>query len=81
MKAHKNKFPEILAIKRLALSKPIKYSRITSDYFKNYVIPSVAHCARFYAVPKVHKRLEIPFRPLVSGMNQIFGFTFFSSSE
>ncbi|XP_054710410.1 uncharacterized protein LOC129220094, partial [Uloborus diversus] len=34
---------------------------------KRSVIPSTANCARFYALPKVHKA-GIPFRPIVSNI-------------
>ncbi|XP_054706551.1 uncharacterized protein LOC129216363 [Uloborus diversus] len=43
----------------------VKYFPIISESSKRSLTPSVAHCARFYTLPKVHKP-DIPLRPIVS---------------
>ncbi|XP_054720929.1 cationic amino acid transporter 2-like [Uloborus diversus] len=45
----------------------VNSSPIISESSKRYLTPSVAHCARFYALPKVHKP-DIPLRPIVSNI-------------
>ncbi|XP_054722649.1 LOW QUALITY PROTEIN: uncharacterized protein LOC129232538 [Uloborus diversus] len=45
----------------------VKSSPIISESSKRSLTPSVAHCARFYALPKVHKP-DIPLRPIVSNI-------------
>ena len=45
----------------------LKNSVLFSDQTKLMVIPSVANCARFYALLKIHK-LAVDFRPIVSNV-------------
>ena len=40
---------------------------VLSDQTKRTVIPSVVNCARFYALPKIHKP-SLTFRPIVSNV-------------
>ncbi|XP_054706612.1 uncharacterized protein LOC129216422 [Uloborus diversus] len=49
--------------------KTIRSAIKTSKLFYNCfnLIPSVSHCARFYALPKVHK-IGVPLRPIVSNI-------------
>ena len=45
--------------------KHIKNSVLLNDQTKRIVIPSVANCAKFYALPKIHKP-TLAFHPIVS---------------
>ena len=48
----------------IEVKRNVKNSVLLNDQTKRMVIPSVANCARFYALPKIHK-LTLAFRPIV----------------
>ena len=51
----------------IEVKRNVKASVLLSDQTKHIVIPSFANCARFYALPKIHKP-TLTFRPIVSNV-------------
>ena len=45
----------------------VKTSKVIPENLKKSIIPSISNCARFYALPKVHKP-NFPFRSIVSNI-------------
>ena len=57
--------PSLQELKKIKST--IKSSALLSNTTKSQLSPSFSNCARFYALPKVHKP-DIPFRPIVSNI-------------